>query len=227
MSIQAGGGGVDVASWSDEECASECEEQVEEELIAEEAATTPPPSSPLRGLRQTHSESHAEARDEALQSEEGSILLPRPSPRRGTTLTSPVIPTDVELVSPPRRRRRTGHDHLVMMSPTLASGFTIGLSPLSPGFAPVPKERGSRRASGLTFSDVVNDAAREGGIGGSSGRRRRRTVSEGDVDRAIRGIPGVVSEPGISEEQGARGEEDVRRKKARMRWRWLRRAFRT
>jgi hypothetical protein len=60
------------------------------------------------------------------------------------------------------------------------------LSPLSPGFAIIPRER-RRRVSGLGaglgFSGVVEDASRRGEQ--ELERQRRRTVSEGDVRRMV------------------------------------------
>jgi len=68
----------------------------------------------------------------------------------------------------------------------LSAGFQIGLSPLSPGFAIIPRER-RRRVSGLGaglgFSGVVEDASRRGEQ--ELERQRRRTVSEGDVRRMV------------------------------------------
>jgi magnesium transporter len=55
------------------------------------------------------------------------------------------------------------HQHHPPLSPTLTSGFQIGLSAVSPGFAIMPVER--RAAKQMP--------------------RRRRTVSEGDVTRAL------------------------------------------
>jgi len=103
----------------------------------------------------------------------------------------------------PQRRRLTtnasqtshsrvpSHSHSVMfshspMSPplgsvsTLGTGFQIGLSPVSPGFTLMPRER-RRRISGLGlgaptgFADVVVEAM------GVEERERRRTVSEGEI----------------------------------------------
>ncbi|KAF6766038.1 hypothetical protein DFP72DRAFT_1161719 [Ephemerocybe angulata] len=59
---------------------------------------------------------------------------------------------------------------------TLGSGFQIGLSPVSPGFTLTPKVR-KPRLGGLGRASVVGDRERE--------RERRRTVSEGDVNRLL------------------------------------------
>ncbi|KAF5314122.1 hypothetical protein D9611_006806 [Ephemerocybe angulata] len=112
---------------------------------------------------------------------------------------------------------------------TLGSGFQIGLSPVSPGFTLTPKVR-KPRLGGLGRSSVVGDRERE--------RERRRTVSEGDVNRLLTarfdedGAPVVPS--GEDEEGGEeRGEyfsaearadgADRPVGDARGRWAWLRR----
>ncbi|KAJ7783782.1 hypothetical protein DFH07DRAFT_789090 [Mycena maculata] len=93
-------------------------------------------------------------------------------------------------------------------------GFQIGLSPVSPGFAIVPRERG-RIASGLNtsynFVDIVEQRRRE------TERRRRRTVSEGDVRTRAAALERaeVLSLP----EDEADGE--TRTTSAKARWRWL------
>ncbi|KAF9459897.1 hypothetical protein BDZ94DRAFT_1291385 [Collybia nuda] len=120
---------------------------------------------------------------------------------------------------------------------TLGAGFQIGLSPVSPGFAIAPRERG-RKLSGLGlgvgpgFSDIVIDIS-------SSDRReaqRRRTVSEGDVHRRILGLGSDrytapewgstidTREEGVAVTQTAtrKGKE---REGGRERWRWLRDVF--
>lgn len=122
---------------------------------------------------------------------------------------------------------------------TLGAGFQIGLSPVSPGFAIVPRERG-RRLSGLGlgagpgFSDVVMDVT-------SSEHREarwRRTVSEGDVRRRALALAsgrraaleaGTTSD--VSEEEVG-SPRDVARKKGKeregggkRRWKWLKKVF--
>jgi hypothetical protein len=83
-----------------------------------------------------------------------------------------------------------GHHHAHgPLSPPLnplGGGFQIGLSPVSPGFTIMPKMRKTRlgglgRASGLVPSGSEH-------VGGERGEmERRRTVSEGDVNRVLRG----------------------------------------
>ncbi|THH11091.1 hypothetical protein EW145_g868 [Phellinidium pouzarii] len=90
-------------------------------------------------------------------------------------------------------------------------GFSIGLSPISPGFAIVPK----RRISGL--HKVVQRVA------------MRRTLSESDMDanteiegesRHHNNIPDVV--PGVVPVPDAHQRKQV---KAKARWRWLRSVY--
>ena len=120
---------------------------------------------------------------------------------------------------------------------TLGTGFQIGLSPVSPGFAIVPRERG-RRSSELGlgvesgFAHVVIDATRT--------RQRRRTVSEGDAcSRAL--VPSPSQSDSEHEHRGIQedhvdGEADgisqtpVSHNKAKpsqgkLRWQWLRKIF--
>ncbi|KAG5639245.1 hypothetical protein H0H81_005319 [Sphagnurus paluster] len=76
----------------------------------------------------------------------------------------------------------SGHAAHPSVSPPLlpmsmGAGFQIGLSPVSPGFAIVPRERG-RRVSGLGFAHVVEEAMMS-----AEEQERRRTTSEGDMRR--------------------------------------------
>jgi len=92
-------------------------------------------------------------------------------------------------------------------------GFSIGLSPVSPGFALVPRERRRRPTVGV-----------EG---------MRRVVSEGGEARASRDAQGLRGGPEDAREEGLGGEErggeEEREvgegKRAKGRWRWLRNVF--
>jgi magnesium transporter len=123
---------------------------------------------------------------------------------------------------------------------TLGTGFQIGLSPVSPGFAIVPRERGQRSSElGLGapgFADVVIDA--------TEARRewqRRRTVSEGDAWRGAsvssHSQSGSEHEDGGSLESHADGRTDGnsqtldnrhkgKARQGNLRWQWLRKVFR-
>jgi len=100
---------------------------------------------------------------------------------------------------------------------TLGAGFQIGLSPVSPGFAIVPRERG-RIVSGLNhsynFGDIVDQARRRDT---DREQRRRRTVSEGDVRTRAEALERaeVLSLP---EDEV---DDETRTTAAKARWRWL------
>lgn len=112
-----------------------------------------------------------------------------------------------------------------VLSPT---GLTIGLSPVSPGFGPLPlPRRTSRRISGVGhgFASVVNENMHLAGTAGS----RRRTVSEGQGRRSGEALDrGVLSSPctepsqqDMEEGGGAAGETH----RTGRRWMWLRDVF--
>ena len=110
---------------------------------------------------------------------------------------------------------------------TLGTGFQIGLSPLSPGFAIVPLDRRRRTSSlGVTgrpsLADVVNEI-----ITGLRLREteERRTDSEDEVTRVpSNGVQDVSRNNGA-----ALGEEhvesDMDATRGRRRWRWIRKVF--
>ncbi|OCH96139.1 hypothetical protein OBBRIDRAFT_365605 [Obba rivulosa] len=111
------------------------------------------------------------------------------------------------------------------------AGFSIGLSPVSPGFVLVPRDRrrrptGSLRDSTSADDDVFQDARR---LNGDVEGRRRRVVSDGALGPSS---AGRLGEPSIT-----RSEEDMRDETcepllttsgqsrsgaARERWTWLR-----
>lgn len=181
---------------------------------------------------------------------------PLPAPRTSTARHSRHI-SDASLTSPPRSRHTTlpfahgagdlspsrprhhlGHGIPRMGSPPLVGGaslggFSIGLSPVSPGFAVLPRDR-RRRVSGMGFGEVV-DQARAAGAVAEAPDAIRRTVSESDAVRL-----GVEREEGVfgAESEVERGEADEERYDGggedtvksgkgagRARWGWLRRTF--
>lgn len=150
------------------------------------------------------------------------LLSSLPARRSRTTSTGPEQSLSPEVQSPgsasSRRRRRTTlaaasgasqlsptASHFAPSLPPSASGlggFSIGLSPISPGFSIVPRERRRRMtghgsgnggasgtASGLLGGDASSHhgagagAASDAGSVGSAGRgwKMRRVVSEGDA----------------------------------------------
>jgi len=172
------------------------------------------------------------------------ILL---SPERAFRYPSPLSPPTRSLT---HHRRRTTLDigshasssragYSTQLSPpllplnSLGSGFQIGLSPVSPGFSIVPRERGSRR-SGLGLADVVGEATLS-----QEERQRRRTVSEGDMRRRALALAQRRDEDRLDERgngddgSGAGGEEHVvtrpgkgKGREDKRRWNWLRRVIR-
>ena len=162
-----------------------------------------------------------------------------PIPESDVTPTSPETPerdrapsqtaVSESAMSPPQSPsipRRRSHHHAgqsalgvaaAVSSPPVAvptPGFSIGLSPVSPGFALVPRER--RRCtsgqSGLSGHDSWDDAIR---------RARIRQIAS-DSDAVVR----EDVEQGFDAEVGQSGPGDTGGAKvinrARARWRWVR-----
>lgn len=136
-----------------------------------------------------------------------------------------------------RHSRVTSHSHSVMYSnspvspplgpvSTLGTGFQIGLSPVSPGFTLMPRER-RRRISGLglgaptSFADVVVEAM------AVEERERRRTVSEGDIRDRVEMHQSEDSPVETVAEVGGRSEHhdnmDIRGRTSR--WKWLKKVI--
>ncbi|KAG1749978.1 uncharacterized protein EDB91DRAFT_1334289 [Suillus paluster] len=110
------------------------------------------------------------------------------------------------------------------------AGLTIGLSPVSPGFGPLPSSRRtSRRISGLGhgFAAVVNESMSLAGSAGS----RRRTVSEGQGrhSRDARGRGEWSPHAEISQQEMEAGDVTANRNgetyRTGTRWRWVRDTF--
>ncbi|EIN13754.1 hypothetical protein PUNSTDRAFT_109938 [Punctularia strigosozonata HHB-11173 SS5] len=114
-----------------------------------------------------------------------------------------------------------------MISPPLSThglplpggGFSIGLSPVSPGFALVPRGRDGRRVSGhgqRGFADVVQ-----------AGLQLRRTASEGDVGPEVGAGDAEGAdllshvEAGYPSPQADGGRRDEAASPAQRRWKWL------
>ena len=143
------------------------------------------------------------------------------TPERDRARSEPVISESA--MSPPSSPtipRRRSHHHAGqsalgvaagVSSPPVAvptPGFSIGLSPVSPGFALVPRER-RRCTSGQSARDSWDDAIRRARI--------RQIVSENDA------VVGEDIEQGndAGVEGGETGEGRVINR-ARARWRWVR-----
>ncbi|TFK41161.1 hypothetical protein BDQ12DRAFT_646977 [Crucibulum laeve] len=264
VSIQSGGGGVDVGTWNEEASVSDEESIGERERRDVEEGPERQQSErqigPVPMERETVSESNLpglSASPDTLDSiperqppsaatlavPSGGIIGRRPrSPLYGTRLSLGRRQTfDPRLPSTSSQHFRVAsyphsHTHSTILhgpiSPplatvsTLGAGFQIGLSPVSPGFTLVPRER-RRRMTGLgsELVDVVRDTGEQER---RRERRRRRTVSEGDAGRRIvllgseddgLGDDHAVSEEASSEVLHARPQN------SKSRWRWLREVF--
>lgn len=155
-----------------------------------------------------------------------------------TSLRSQASPTSVRRpMAPPQYHATTGQGHTATpsrqsypaphsrpLSPTTPSGFSIGLSPVSPGFALVPRDRAGR---GRRVTSV--EGAEEFWKG-----QARRVVSEGsslDLARAAgenrQGVEAVREQRVPDEEAGLAsdvpgGDNEQPGGRARARWRWVR-----
>ncbi|KLO14459.1 hypothetical protein SCHPADRAFT_903273 [Schizopora paradoxa] len=212
VSFQAGGGRVDVGTWQegdDDVCEEEEETQTQvlngQDLETEVHVHEPPPESALSD-----------------STYERPVLNPRlsidlhgvkfPSAGNAEEAASHSNAT-LHPSSPTHSRHPRRHRFSFIHSPDSPNalnvptgGLSIGLSPISPGFAIVPKHR----ASGL--KGVVRRAV------------MRRTVSESDA--CVGGINTPATEHGdplsaVDSEQGQEGS----RRKANARWKWLRGVF--
>ncbi|OJT15825.1 hypothetical protein TRAPUB_3423 [Trametes pubescens] len=204
---------------------------------------SPPPTTPARSSGRV-------SRPHGRQQTDSALVSSTPARRSRSTYTPSAVPEQSmspDMQSPgsasSRRRRRTtlgASAGASQLSPTAShfapslspsasaiGGFSIGLSPISPGFSIVPRERRRRMtghgssnggASGLLGGDAQSNygagagATSDAGSVGSPGRgwKMRRVVSEGDATGAapLRVDGGVGSD---SNSDGARrlsgGEE--------------------
>ncbi|GJE86128.1 magnesium transporter NIPA-like protein [Phanerochaete sordida] len=153
---------------------------------------------------------------------------------------SPVSPAHPLQPSPTRTRPRAalGHHstlgplsprgahgaHTHPLSPGAPSGFAIGFSPISPGFALVPAERTPRRrrVTSLTSVESVADV-----FAGAHARPPRRVISEGSRENLARAAQehGEWGGDVEAQEQGqggeARADQSEGQGEARQRWRWI------
>ncbi|KZT30582.1 hypothetical protein NEOLEDRAFT_1082700 [Neolentinus lepideus HHB14362 ss-1] len=194
VSMYAGAGGVDVGPWHEEE--GEDDEALDEisteaytdeprSLLGEVVVQEPEPEAdPLAQTLEIHAEHARSQTDTRVLSP--SIFL---SPRRGRHPTQSPASAD--------------GNHTYPLSPSLPMpSFSTGLSPVSPGFAVVPRER-RRRVSGMGPGESVRAFP------------MRRAVSDGDVS---------VRSPS-TEEGASGGHRDADVSEGRRRWRWLRDIF--
>ena len=212
VSFNAGSGRVDVGTWQEGDDDLDAEEEVDQ--LHEPAPRAYFHSAPLR-LESTMSEPV-----DTTQSTAGHTILPTSQ----QTTPHAVDPVTSSPESPTHQRRQGSRRHrhsffqLVDSSSSSsqlnlpAGGFSIGLSPVSPGFAIVPK----RRTSGLR--DLVRRAA------------MRRTVSDGDYSSGLLyENNGTTDHPSDLNPNEHSGDEDYLSTQQRIdqskrsRWGWLRR----
>lgn len=209
VSFNSGGGGVNVGTWRDED-GDEAEGDGSEEAS---------PATRGRSARDTlllERSAISESDASRYFTRDQHPPIPSPSPPNHVqdymSLSQDIgerpdlrIRTGVQ-----RRRQAAGelrspvqaHHHHSVLSPQLPA-FSIGISPASPGFVVVPRER-RRRISGLSMESQM-----------------RRSQSEGDIF-PVPGSVDEVAEPTLS------GGVDLQRSPSpqRSRWRLLQRMFR-
>ncbi|KAG6857560.1 hypothetical protein H0H87_000159 [Tephrocybe sp. NHM501043] len=232
VSIQSGAKEEDIETWGecdDLDIGTPCLPDVEETLLHTPQRIEIGSVAMERGTR-SESDIHDLSGPNGPTLDSGSTTSPpfRTSPLRH--LLSPER-TPSTLTSRMRRRRTTydaGTHTSTRRSPpllpinTIGTGFQIGLSPVSPGFAIQPRERG-RRVSGRGVSEILDGTVEE--------QLRRRTVSEGDVrKKALALVPGRAVDVENEGDDGNRGQVVTDRGKgkgreSKRRWDWLRRVL--
>jgi magnesium transporter len=248
VSIQSGDGGVDIGTWQkgheDIALMEECDEPEELDEAGQLHSPMSPfgsASEPLLPTKRMSSPSQSPQPriprpSVCIPSVEVSMPTPipsaRPSYERQTTESIILSP---ESNSSPLRHRGTTRlrresslyrsiSRVGNVSGTLGGGFQIGLSPVSPGFSIIPRERHGRRrvSSGFGTGTSVEEEESDQRI------TRRRALSEADATWRLPGLDRVGDEEeghvGVSDE--GRGIEVGRGKEKKKRWRWLRKVFR-
>ena len=122
------------------------------------------------------------------------------------------------------RHAHTGYSH--PLSPGAPSGFSIGLSPVSPGFSLVPTERLGRRRRVTSFGSV--DDAGDMLASTQHGKPGRRIFSDGSRNSLLRNSEGEAGNTDV-EAQSERQQEEPQAqtqgggeaRNARGRWKWL------
>jgi len=228
VSINNGGGGVNLGTW--QEPVEEDESDSDSEHDVETGYHPSSPGQSREGLRltpvpmerSTVSESYAvnsgtyfstitpSSASSPIRERQATDPLGRPNPRPhhdGRISTHRRRPT-IDLGA----RSSTlspGSPPLPAAGALVGTGFSIGLSPVSPGFVLVPRERRGRRVSGMAPESQERTPL------------MRRTVSDGDVGSPP---PAVSDTSAISEQAGGEplAVEGSRRKH---KWGWVRNAF--
>lgn len=189
---------------------------IERQTRSEPLQTSLPTSLVTSETGASAQSSHPHPRPRHTMYSSGTLLSP-PSFRTRFIQRRPTMTADTQRFSSSSHQRATSHPSNAFSPPlnttvsTLGTGLQIGLSPVSPGFAIVPKER-RRKLSGLGVGDIEQRF-----------RSHERSVSEGDV----RGSLGICGGPGPgtipTEQIVTESSEDVGRGRGlEKRWRWLR-----
>jgi len=216
VSFISGGGGVNVGTWRDEDS------EGPESDGSEHCEETSPDTRGRPGRDAIHLERSAISEPDA-----SNYFTHDPDPR-----TTPPGPTrrvqdymslsqdvgerpNLSVRTGVQRRRQANelrsptqqhHHHHTVLSPqlpgALGGGFSIGISPASPGFVVVPRER-RRKVSGMSMESQM-----------------RRTQSEGEV------LPVPVPMDEAIERTLSEDAEMHPSPPRRSRWRWLRGVFR-
>jgi len=213
VSFNSGGGGVNVGTWRDED-------SDESEGDGSEACEGASPDT--RGRPEL--DDIILERSAISESDAASYFTHDVNPRTGSPGPTRRVQDymslshgagdrpNLSIRTGAQRRRRADelrspvqqHHHHGTLPPqlpvALGSGFSIGISPASPGFVVVPRER-RRRVSGMSMESQL-----------------RRSHSEGDAFPISSPVDEVV-------ERAAPEGEELHHPPQRPRWRWLRRVF--
>lgn len=273
VSIQSGGGGIDVGTWNEGDDFS-CQES--NLLPDSEGLGDTQEAAAVSMAKQPTSNHRPQAMEHGTLSESDipnmaisqSVGLERDDPAQDSSLApieihhprapqlsgSPEVPSQRllrhsacrELARQSSTSMHSGNSrstsqphsqttHLPPLGPvsTFGTGFQIGLSPSSPGFAIVPLDR-RRRTSGIgtagrpSLADVANDI-----IIGLRETERQRTAGEGELTRTLLNeVQDVSRDDGaaVREEHTERNGDGVTDEisdqlEARKRWRWIRKVF--
>ena len=213
VSFNSGGGGVNVGTWKDEESEGS-------ETDGSEACEEVSPDTRGRSARDTV----LLERSAISESDAPNYFTNEPRPRATSSGSRRVQDymslsqgvgdrPNLSIRTGAQRRRQTNelrsptqqHHHNALSPPlpgALGGGFSIGISPASPGFVVVPRER-RRKVSGMSMESQI-----------------RRSQSEGDVFPVPDSVDETV-ERALSE--GAEFQPSP--PSQRSRWRWLRGVF--
>ncbi|KAF9654362.1 hypothetical protein BDM02DRAFT_3152718 [Thelephora ganbajun] len=197
VSFNSGGGGVNVGTWRDEESEDEGLEPSRDTILLERSAISESDASNYF----TH-DLHPRTTSPTRYIQDYLALSQVAGERPGLSIRTGVQRRRLtnELRSPVQQ-----HHHNVLPSQlpgALGGGLSIGISPASPGFVVVPRER-RRKVSGLSIESQM-----------------RRSQSEGDVFP----VPSAVDEA-MERTLSEGAEMDSSPPPQRSRWRWLRGVF--